>query len=102
MQLILDAGDSLRYEAQENVQFTCLSGSIEAISGEKTVKLVKGETIALAEGGEIFQQRAKNLRLSPGMVEVGAPKSDGTAELPQHQSGVYGPNPKNQWASPYF
>ncbi|MGA1875939.1 MAG: hypothetical protein ACMUIA_10060 [bacterium] len=102
MQLILDAGDSLRCEAQENLQFTCLNGSIEAISGEKTFKLAKGEVIALAEGGEIFQQRARDLRQSPGMVTVGTPRTDGPAELPQHQSGVYGPNPKSQWTSPYF
>ncbi len=47
-QFIVEPGDILSFRSEEDMRFSCLSGAIEVIGGEKTYKLTKNEEIAMA------------------------------------------------------
>ncbi|MEW6382265.1 MAG: hypothetical protein AB1611_22095 [bacterium] len=119
-QLILDKGDEMAYESETNREFRCLSGSIEAVSGQRTRKVGRGEVIALSilpvnvgsqgitASGARLRERVEG-RLS-GLV-VNPSQSAPNSYLP-YQGGPYiinlpwnasyGQQSPWAWASPYW
>lgn len=93
LQFILDAGDSLRLDSSEQLQFTCLNGIIEAISGEKNIRLTQGEMLALAKDGTI--SRSRSVRSGGGDTEadpsVSLRKTITSPETSKQHVGPFGP-----------
>jgi len=64
IQFILDENDSLAYESENDLTFRCVDGSIEAIFGDNTRKLGRGEVVAFnsSSRGEDFQNAVSRAR----------------------------------------
>lgn len=115
---ILDEKDSLAYESSENdLIFRCMGGSIEAMSGEKTHKLGRGEAVALnsLSGGEESQNtvsRARSLEVQRFSLILGSLSPTSPSPIIQGVAFTknspwkdwYGATPSSQWvtASPYW
>jgi|GEM_PF-5383406 len=121
-QLILDQGDELAYESEIGRKFRCLSGAVEAVSGDRTYKLSRGEVIALnspsapAPSQQVVASRARVLEkedrfLVFGLLGINPPQNAPGGILP-YQGGPYIPSlpwkpeyaQQSSWASasPYW
>jgi hypothetical protein len=107
-QFILDKNDSLAYESENGSTFRCMDGSIEAISGDKTRKLGKGEVVALdsvseGEGSQSMASRARFSEEGSSGLFLGPTGSGSPVTAPGNiepfQGGAY--NYNSPWKSGY-